>query len=221
MANTTADKLTYLREAKELIRQAIITMGVDVPANTPLKAYATKILSIQTGIDTTVVDSGISNVTYTSDDFILDTSTGYYEASGAGEYSLNISFTKTVAGNVKLNYKGRALTTAMSATSISMDGTLITYMSSEKEYTDCIIENVSVGSHTITVAVLSDESNTELSIKLISEAPISSGKVMSGYTGFVNDNKIQGTFDVMTSNIPEVGGNLAQTEALADEILGE
>ena len=37
MAHTTADKLQYLSEAKELIRQAIISMGVSVPANTPLK----------------------------------------------------------------------------------------------------------------------------------------------------------------------------------------
>ena len=52
MANTTADKLQYLREAKQLIKNAIETMGVTVPSNTPLKEYANKILSIQTGIDT-------------------------------------------------------------------------------------------------------------------------------------------------------------------------
>ena len=61
MAHTTADKLQYLSEAKALIRQAIIDMGVAVPINTPLKDYATKILSIQTGIDT-------SDATATSDD---------------------------------------------------------------------------------------------------------------------------------------------------------
>ena len=65
MANTTADKLTYLREAKELIRQAIITMGVNVPSDTPLKEYATKILSIQTGTDT-------SDATATASDLVLD-----------------------------------------------------------------------------------------------------------------------------------------------------
>lgn len=64
MANTTADKLTYLREAKELIRQAIITMGVDVPVNTPLKAYATKILSITSDANATAGDLFLNKTAY-------------------------------------------------------------------------------------------------------------------------------------------------------------
>lgn len=56
MAHTTADKLQYLSEAKELIRQAIISMGVSVPANTPLKEYATKILAISTDATATASD---------------------------------------------------------------------------------------------------------------------------------------------------------------------
>lgn len=106
MAHTTADKLQYLSEAKELIRQAIISMGVSVPANTPLKEYATKILAIPTYTDT-------------------------------------------------------------------------------------------------------------------SDANATAGDLILNKTAYAQGNKLTGTFDVMTSNIPEVGGNLTQTEALADEILGE
>lgn len=106
MAHTTADKLQYLSEAKELIRQAIISMGVSVPANTPLKEYATKILAIPTYTDT--------------------------------------SDANATAGDLSLNK-----------------------------------------------------------------------------TAYVQGNKVVGTFDVMNSNIPEVGGSLTQTETIVDTILGE
>jgi len=64
MAHTTADKLQYLSEAKELIRQAIITMGVNVPANTPLKEYATKILAITSDANATASDIFIDKTAY-------------------------------------------------------------------------------------------------------------------------------------------------------------
>ena len=64
MAHTTADKLTYLREAKALIRQAIIDMGVSVPANTPLKEYATKILSITSDANATADDLMLNKTAY-------------------------------------------------------------------------------------------------------------------------------------------------------------
>lgn len=101
MAHTTADKLQYILEAKELIRQAIISMGVAVPTNTPLKEYATKILAIS------------SDANATAEDLFLNK------------------------------------------------------------------------------------------------------------TAYVQGSKITGTFDVMNTTIPEIGGSLTETEALADEILGE
>ena len=106
MAHTTADKLQYLSEAKALIRQAIIDMGVPVPANTPLKDYATKILSIQTGTDT------------------------------------------------------------------------------------------------------SDANATSADLKL-------------NKTAYAQGNKLTGTFDVMTSEIDEIGGTITEADDMADEILGE
>lgn len=43
---TTAEKLAYLAESKEQIRQAIEGMGVSVPSNTPFRQYGEKIEGI-------------------------------------------------------------------------------------------------------------------------------------------------------------------------------
>lgn len=43
---TTAEKLAYLAESKEQIRQAIEEMGVSVPSNTPFRQYGEKIEGI-------------------------------------------------------------------------------------------------------------------------------------------------------------------------------
>lgn len=49
MANTIADKLTYLSGTKDAIKQAIIGKGVDVSDSDTFRSYADKISSIQTG----------------------------------------------------------------------------------------------------------------------------------------------------------------------------
>lgn len=49
MAGTSADKLSYLRETKRLIRFALLTKGVDVPESTPFRQYAGKVGEIQSG----------------------------------------------------------------------------------------------------------------------------------------------------------------------------
>lgn len=49
MANTIADKLTYLSGTKDAIKQAIIGKGVDVSDTDTFRSYADKITSIQTG----------------------------------------------------------------------------------------------------------------------------------------------------------------------------
>ena len=43
---TTTDKLTYLQETKEAIKNAIIDKGVEVPQETTFREYATKINEI-------------------------------------------------------------------------------------------------------------------------------------------------------------------------------
>ena len=49
MAGTSSDKLAYLQQTKESIRQAIIAKGVDVPDTTPFRQYAGKVDGIETG----------------------------------------------------------------------------------------------------------------------------------------------------------------------------
>ena len=49
MAGTSSDKLAYLQQTKESIRQAIIAKGVDVPATTPFRQYAGQVGEIQNG----------------------------------------------------------------------------------------------------------------------------------------------------------------------------
>lgn len=73
MANTTADKLQYLREAKALIRNAIETMGVSVPLNTPLKEYANKILSISSDSTATAEDIKLNKTAYSGGQLITGT----------------------------------------------------------------------------------------------------------------------------------------------------
>ena len=49
MANTIADKLTYLSGTKDAIKQAIIAKGVDVSDTDTFRSYADKIEAIQSG----------------------------------------------------------------------------------------------------------------------------------------------------------------------------
>ena len=49
MANTIADKLTYLNGTKDAIKQAIIGKGVEVTDTDTFRSYADKISSIQSG----------------------------------------------------------------------------------------------------------------------------------------------------------------------------
>lgn len=58
MANTIADKLTYLSGTKDAIKQAIIGKGVDVTDTDTFRSYADKISSIQTGGGTANIPDG-------------------------------------------------------------------------------------------------------------------------------------------------------------------
>ena len=68
MANTIADKLTYLNGTKDAIKQAIIGKGVDVTDTDTFRSYADKISSIQTGGSIAGIPSGMrfANSTFTT-----------------------------------------------------------------------------------------------------------------------------------------------------------
>ena len=86
MANTIADKLTYLSGTKDAIKQAIIGKGVEVTDTDTFRSYADKITSIQTGGGGTAnipdgTKFGYSTFTTVSDSIIpyLEQQTNLYE----------------------------------------------------------------------------------------------------------------------------------------------
>lgn len=54
-----------------------------------------------------------------------------------------------------------------------------------------------------------------------SDATATADDIALGKTAYINGGKVTGTFDVMESEIPEVGGTLADVEDLTNEIIGE
>lgn len=153
-------------------------------------------------------DRGVSNVQYKSywfdGPFVLQ-SNGYYKFDGTnmGQSNLEIIFNKTTAGDVKLSYKGTNIHKEdtedpgmyLSETNITVDNsTILTPPEDSSEYIDITITNMSVGEHTILIETYGD-SDTVLEIKLLEETPISTANISKGLTGFVNGNKIEGTYE--------------------------
>lgn len=69
MSESTDNKLRYLNDTKQLIRQAIVNKGQSITDSTPFRDYADKITNIETGSDT-------SDATATAND-ILSPETAY------------------------------------------------------------------------------------------------------------------------------------------------
>ena len=130
--------------------------------------------------------------------FILNSETGYYEISGPCNGLLEISFTNSITTDITLNYKGNKLTSDASYTDIELDGELVEGLGSTTDYEDVVIEDVTPGDHTITVKITSEYNTTNLSIKMLSinipGNPITVNTVLDGYSGYVNGQKVTGTY---------------------------
>lgn len=86
---TTADKLSYLIETKNAIRDAITSMGVTIDDNTPFRDYASKILEIS------------SDATATANDILLD-KTAYSQGEKlTGTYNVMTEDIPEVGGTIE------------------------------------------------------------------------------------------------------------------------
>ena len=72
---TTACKLAVANEAKTLIRNALISKGVDVPDTTPFRQYAGKVGEIggSVAVDFNNPESYVDTYTYTDEDAVIST----------------------------------------------------------------------------------------------------------------------------------------------------
>lgn len=127
---TTADKLEYLQGTKAAIREAIVAKGVDVPADTPFRAYATKIGEISGGGEELVNVQLVAQYGYTNVDegdpnafwVYAQTEPGVYEVLrfNLGEVqniqvvknstilgSVTYSFPSQVSGNAQILYDAK------------------------------------------------------------------------------------------------------------------
>ena len=96
MANTIADKLTYLNGTKDAIKQAIIGKGVDVSDTDTFRSYADKISSIQTGGGTTNIPDG-TKFGYSTFTTVPDSIFPYLETQNSmGNMFVNCSSLQTV-----------------------------------------------------------------------------------------------------------------------------
>ena len=73
MSNTTADKLSYLIETKNAIKQAIISMGVPVGDDVTFREYADKIREISTDATATAYDIINDKTAYAGGEMITGT----------------------------------------------------------------------------------------------------------------------------------------------------
>lgn len=252
MANTTADKLTRLRDTKNAIKQAIINKGQTVSENDTFNSYATKINNIDTvdaqaktvtpttsqqiiepdqnynalssvtvnavtsAIDSNIqsdnIKSGVTILGVTGDTNVVDTTvglvqtpangihfnseTGYYEWDSyyeQGSLTTVINNTSGTSQTLVLQYKGVKVSSAESNNSISLDGVKQGALSNSTNYTNYNI-TIPTGTHTVTYSMASGDGRTTFSGKFLSdEQAITTNTVISGYTGFVNGQKITGT----------------------------
>ena len=97
MANTIADKLTYLSGTKDAIKQAIIGKGVDVSDTDTFRSYADKISSIQTGGGGTVNIPDGTKFGYSTFTTVPDSIFPYLETQNSmGNMFVNCSSLQTV-----------------------------------------------------------------------------------------------------------------------------
>lgn len=172
----------------------------DITLNKTAYVNGTKITGTSTKIDTTIDDkvSAISYNTSGANPFVLNNLTKYYEYNGSGEGILTINITLLEASTINLSYKGSKLNQGESITEIYLDDTFLDTLSDATDYTNFPIQISSSGNHTIEIVVTG--TNTTMEAKLMAELPISSNTVVDGYTGFVNGQKVLGTYTGSTIN---------------------
>ena len=99
--------------------------------------------------------------------FVLNSETGYYETTGTGDNILTATFTLSSAKDIILQYKGIRLMGSSSSAQVFLDNTELNYLDNSPNYIDYTISIDTPGVHTVKVEILSDDSRTFMSTKII------------------------------------------------------
>ena len=146
--------------------------------------------------DSNVVDTTVGLTQTPAGGIYLNSATGYYNWDSyykRGSLTTTINNTSGTTQTLVLQYKGVRVSGAESNNSISLDGVDQGSLSGSINYTNYNI-TIPTGTHTVTYSMASEDSRTTFSGKFLSsEEAISASTVISGYTGYVNGQKITGT----------------------------
>ena len=162
-----------------------------------------KILGAANVMNTTV---GGDEPIYTTDD--VDDTFEYNEENDYWHYindvstiklrNLNIEFNLKESTNITITYKGSKLISDESFAQILVDEEQYESLGNSQEFTDKIINNLDPGNHKITIQVSTNTAGTEIYVKPLNipiEIPITSDTVLKDNIGFVNGQKVIGTYE--------------------------
>ena len=205
VTGTMADNgvLSYIPSTSSQVIPAGYTSGGSISAVTSSIDSNIQSDNIKSGVtilgvsgDSNVVDTTVGLTQTPADGIYLNSATGYYNWDSyyeRGSLTTTINNTSGTNQTLVLQYKGTKVSGAESSNSISLDGVKQGALSNSINYTNYNI-TIPTGTHTVIYSMASGDGRTTFSGKFLSdEQAITTNTIISGYTGFVNGQKITGT----------------------------